>query len=256
MRIRPRAFLLSTLLIALAGGPWIPASSAATIADTFTGTIQTVSPAATTATGVVAGDRISGSFAYDSTQTGGSGLWTFTGSSKVHSFTFSIFDSSNNRIFNDSYSGNTTAYYAIKVAYGITNSPLYPGISGTQMDIMGDTIYKQGLGITGPGPPPAFDLTLFDPGNAGNPPSNQLPDSSASGIQNFVVNAGFVSWDPPAQTFTANVAFPEAVPEPSGLVLGIIGILTCTVGFVLIRSKPLFVLRGAGPARSAGPRFG
>jgi hypothetical protein len=196
MRIRPRAFLLSALLLALAGEPWIPAATAATITYNFRGTIETVSEAATTATGVVADDTISGSFGYDSTQTGSNGLYTFTGSSKVHSFTFGIFDSNDNGVFTDSYSGNVSAYYAIKVAYGVTNSPLYPGISGTQMDIMGDTIYKQGLGITGPGPPPAFDLTLFNPGNAGNPPSTHLPDSSASGIQNFVANTGLLSWDP------------------------------------------------------------
>jgi hypothetical protein len=237
------------LLLALAGGPWIPASSAGTITYNFTGTIETVSTAATDATGVVAGDTISGSFAYDSTQTGSSGLYIFTDSSKVHSFTCKIFNSSDAQVFTDSFSGFLSAYYAIKVAYGVTTSPLYPGISGTQMDIMGDTIYKQGLGVTGPGPPPAFDLTLFNPGNAGNPPSTHLPDSSASGIRNFVANKAQLTWDPPNQSFTANVVFP--IPEPSGLVLGMIGILSCTVGFVTTRSKPLFALRGE-PGKRTG----
>src|SRR5262249_38251861 len=145
--------------------------TAATVAITFSGTIQTVSQAATTKTGVLVDDTITGSFAYDTTQSGSisTGLFTFTGSSKIHSQSFKIFDKTTKlQVFSDVYSGNSTAYYAAQLKY-------ISAQSGTTLDLKGDTTYKQGLGVTGPGPPPAFDLTMSNPTNGGGYSATNLP---------------------------------------------------------------------------------
>jgi hypothetical protein len=233
MRFRPRAFLRAALLLALLGGPSSPQADAGTVAYNFSGRIQTVSQAATNATGVLVGNKITGSFAYDPTQTGSitNGTYTFTGSSKVHALSFKIFNAAGSQIFTDSYSGNVTAYYFAQVSYG--------GTAGTKLDLMGDTIYKQGLGIThgtNPGTP-AFDVTLFNPTNAGGFTATHLPLPDTNLIKNFVPNTGLLSWDPVDQTFTASITFSSTIPEPSSLVTGILGTVTSAAGFWMFRRQ-------------------
>jgi hypothetical protein len=180
------------------------------------------------------GYTISGSFSYDSTQTGNinTGIYTFTGSSKIHTMTFKIFDANKNQVFTDSYSGNSTAYYQAKVASSIAN--------GTTLDMLGDTIYKQGLGVTGPGPPPAFDLTLFNPTNGGGFNPNNLPLPTTTTIANFIKTTGALHWDPEDQAFDAVItAFNghQVVPEPSSIAMSVIAIVTCSAGFRVCRRK-------------------
>jgi hypothetical protein len=227
------AFAGTTLALSLAIGPFIGPATAATVAVSFSGTIQTVSQEATAATGVVVGDPITGSFAYDSTQSGSvtTGLFTFTGSSKIHSMSFKIFDQTTGvQVFSDLYSGDNTAYYAAQLTY-------ISAQSGTTLDLKGDTTYKQGLGVTGPGPPPAFDLTMFNPTNGGGYTATNLPLPTTTTIVNFSKTTGQLNWDPSGQSFTADIPnfTVQGVPEPSGLLLGIISILTCAAGSAVIR---------------------
>jgi hypothetical protein len=232
MRIRNRAFLQSTLLLSLVAGPLLPELSAGIISYSFSGRIIEVSQAATDATKVVVGNTITGAFAYDPTQAGSAGNFTFTGSSKIHTMTFKIFDSAGTQVFTDSYSGNATAYYFNKVAFSST--------TGTTLDIKGDTVYKQGLGVTGPGPPPAFDLALFNPTNAGGFSATNLPLPTSTTITNFVKTTGTLDWDPSGQSFGADITSfnDQTVPEPTSLVMAVLAILTCTAGCLISRRKP------------------
>jgi hypothetical protein len=215
----------ATLLLFLVGGPMIRPLSASIVSYNYSGTVVMVSSQAQTATGVKVGDTLTGSFTYDSTQSGSGGLYTFTGSSKVHSFAFKVFNSAGAQVFSDQYSGNVTAYYAIQLAFSSS--------TGTSMDIMGDTIYKQGLGVTGPGPPPAFSLTLSNPTNAGGYSATHLPLPDTTLIKNFISTTAVLNWDPSGQTIEALVN----IPEPSGLVLGSIAIATWVGGCVIVRRR-------------------
>ena len=227
-RIRARAFIPSALLMSLVAGPLVPELSAATIViENYSGTIRSVSEAATEATGVIVGDTITGSFSFDSTQTGSNGSFTFTGSSKAHTMAFKIFNSSNQQVFTDSYSGNVNAYYFAKLTY-------ISSTAGTTLDLKGDTVYKQGLGVTGPGPPPAFDLTLNNPTNGGGYTASHLPLPTPSTISNFISSPGTLAWDPDGQSFVADIYM---VPEPSSLILAILALVTCTAGFLVSRQR-------------------
>jgi hypothetical protein len=231
MKIRAMALAGTTLGLSLAVGPFIrPATAGSVVAYNFSGKIQTVSQQATTATGVVVGDTITGSFSYDYTQTGSGGVYNFTGSSKIHTLAFKIFDASNNQIFTDQYTGNSTlqtaGYYAAKVTYTSSTNT-------ANLDLVGDTIYKQGLGQTffNTGIP-AFDLTITYPNSTGFS-STSLPLPNTTVITKFVSNSGLLTWDPDGQNFTAIVHF--SVPEPPGLLLGVLSILTCAGGSAVIR---------------------
>ncbi len=226
METRVPIFRYSALLLFFVAGPLIPALPAGIVSENFSGTIESVLNPGNT--NVAVSDTISGSFAYDASQSGSGGLYTFTGSPLIHSFTFTVSDSGGNQVFLDYYTGNFTAYYAINVIYGYTSNAQYPGINGTELDIRGDTLYNQGHGIS-----PGFDLALFDPGNVGTSPSNPLPDSSV--INHFTSNEAFLTWgEPGVQSFTAIIRF-GAIPEPSSLLMGVLGILTCTIGFLASR---------------------
>jgi hypothetical protein len=236
MRRSARVLVQATALCILAAGFGAPRSLAGTISFKFAGTITSVSPAATTATGVVTNDTITGTFAYDPTQTGSSttGVYTYTGSSKVHSFTFNIFNAAGAQVFSDKYSGNTTAFYELLVTY--TNSA-----NGTTLQLMGDTIYKQGHGVTGPGPPPApaFDLTLFNPKNIGYSAGGPLPLPTSTTINNFVATTGQLAWDPDDQSFTASIPIfiNLSIPEPSSLILGTIALGVCAASLLVSRRQ-------------------
>jgi hypothetical protein len=217
-------------------GPFLPELSAASVSYTYSGSIVSVSTAAMTATGVVVGDTITGSFTYDPTQGGSGGLYTFTGSTtKAHNFALKIFNSSGGQQFSDSFTGNTSPpadYYAIQLTFHT------PANNGTTLDLMGDTVYKQGLGVTGPGPPPAYDLTLHNPTNAGGYSATNLPLPNATLITNFVKATGVLNWDPEGQHFKAILHdFRQTVPEPSSRVLAILTIMTCTVVYLVSRRK-------------------
>jgi hypothetical protein len=240
MRTRVPLSVRLTVFALLVAGPVVPGLSAGTIVSyNFSGAIEEVSQAMTNATGVVVGDTITGTFSYDSSQTGNlsTGLFTFTGSTKIHTMTFKIFNSLGQQVFTDSYSGNRTAYYAAQL--GFNSSVGGSGHPAETLDLMGDTIYKQGLGVTGPGPPPAFDLTLYNPSVTTPPSSFPLPNVTT--IRSFVgnnVQAPFtpaLNWDPDGQSFYAPLTRFSPAPEPSSLVLGAAAMVMCTLGWLITR---------------------
>jgi hypothetical protein len=256
MKIRVRALVRASLLLSVIAGPLIPKLSAGTIvAYSFAGTISTVSPEAMSATGVMENYYITGTFSYDSSQIGSAGLYTFTGSSKVHTLAFTIYTNSakTTQVFTDKYSGNSTAYFAAKVTY---NS------SGTTLALMGDSIYKQGLGYThalDPTQPPAFDLVLTNLKNAGGYTPTNLPLPTVTTAANFVATPGLLSWDPPPmQTFTADITHfapgLNGVPEPSSLILGSLGMASCAVCVLISRCKAVRALRSGRIETSPSPR--
>jgi hypothetical protein len=236
MRIRAHVFLLTTVLVSLSVGSFARAASSPLVSYTFSGTLKSV----TGLPGSAVGDLISGSVAYDSSQLGSTstGLYTFTGSSKVHTLTFKIFNLSNQQIFSDSYTGDasvaTGGLYTAQVSYN--------SATGTNLDISGDTItkYDGGLGSTGV----AFDLTLNDPTSAGPTggygKANNLVLPSPSIISSdFGLTTGLLSWDPIGLSFTTNslILTPTSVPEPSSLHMAILGLSTCAAGCGLVRRR-------------------
>jgi hypothetical protein len=230
-----RALFPTTVLFVLVAGPLVADAHASStlVSYAYSGTIQSVSQQATTATGVVVGDKITGTFAYDSSQTGNAttGQFTFTGSSKVHTFALKIFNSAGQQVFTDSYSGNVSAYYFGQVTY--VNSSL------TTFNIEGDTIYKQGLGVTKQAGDIAFNLAMSDTSGAGGfSPTNQ-PLPTPTTIKDFVSNSGVLTWDPVDQTFTADVKFTNSsVPEPSSWLMAAIALLAGTaVTFMAYRRR-------------------
>jgi hypothetical protein len=232
MRISASTLVPSTLLVCLVASPLVPELSAATVSVSYSGTITSVSTLATAHTGIIAGDTITGSFAYDSTQSGSltTGIYTFTGSSKIHTMSFKIFNANKVQVFSDSYPA-ATAFYQALVASSAANK--------TTLDLVGDTGYKETLGVTGPGPPPGFDITLFNPTNGGGFTPTNLPLPNTTTISNFIKNTGSLKWDPSNEQFTAHLTFSlQTVPEPSTLAMSTLAIVTCTIGFRLRRREP------------------
>jgi hypothetical protein len=225
---RDRTFL--TLLSLLAAGTLVPQAIASSTVVNYAYSGKIISTA--NVPSVVVGDTITGTFSYDSTQSGNAttGNFTFTGSSKAHTFTLKIFNSSNQQVFSDSYSGNSTAYYFGQVAY--VSSSL------TNFNIEGDTVYKQGLGITKQNGDIAFNLALSDTSGAGGfTPTNQ-PLPTITTIKDFVSNTGLLTWDPPNQTFMAQItSFSDlnSVPEPSTGMLWCLAIGVCALASVILR---------------------
>jgi len=251
-----QVFRRSTLIVFLVAGPLAPRLSAGSvIAYNFSGVIESVSTLATQKTGVVVGDTITGTFTYDSTQAGNptTGLFTFTGSSKVHTMTFKIYNSMGQQVFTDSYSGNHSAYYAAQV--GFNSSVGGSGRAAETLDLMGDTIYKQGLGITGPGPPPAFDLSLYNPNVTTRPNSFPLPTPTT--ITSFVASnqqtpfTPELNWDPAGQYFTASISQFSQAPEPSSLILGTVAMVMCAVGCLIARRQLATTRYPLGPRGSS-----
>ncbi len=118
---------------------------------------------------VVAGDTINGSISYDPTQLGSTGLFTFTGSAKVHDGNLSALHNGS-QVYADLYSSNLL--YTIKMTYNTT----YKGQIGSLMEIKFHTVG----GYT-------FDLKLFNLGNVGFT-GPILPTTTT--INNFALTSG------------------------------------------------------------------
>jgi hypothetical protein len=230
MTIKPGAILGSTVLLLLVAGPPVPTVRAGLVTVDFSGTVTAISgPNVTAATGVAPNDVIKGDFTYDSSQTGSGGFYNFTGSANIHSFEFTVYDpTGKTQLFNDLYSGNVTAYYAIQMAFS--------SIIGTTLDLVGNTVFEQGRGYTGTNPP-GYDLTMFNPSNGGGYSANNLPLPGASSIKFFEIFSGKFMWgipaigDTPALTFTASITAYNGintVPEPSSLLVATLAALAAT----------------------------
>jgi hypothetical protein len=236
MNTGARTFLLLTVLLSSVAGPSVQDVAAGTVSVSYSGKIVSVSSAATTATGVVVGDTITGSFVFDSTQSGSAttGLFTFTDSAKIHNFSLKIFNPSGTQQFSDSFTGRNAPpadYYAIQLAFSST--------SGTTFRLMGDTVYKQGLGVTHSGGGVAYDLKISNPTNAGGYSATNLPLPNTTTIANFSKTTAELHWDPDGQEFISIITSLklQSVPEPSSLALAIVALATCTGGFLWRRSR-------------------
>lgn len=217
----------------------------------FSGTLQSAS---NVPNGVAAGDTITGTVAYNTAQseTGNSGLYTFTGSSNTHAFSFQIYPPNTtvanqteaNRLYSDSYSGESTSPFKAQVSYSST--------AGPSVTISGDT----GAANTG-----TFSLKLTDPTNtvpsgtsAYSATNLSLPTTTV--MQHFVTTQatlaytdGFLAQLTDFQIYdnysdgpsfygpTGPPVFTFSVPEPSGLLLAIIGTLTSAVGYSIARRR-------------------
>jgi hypothetical protein len=226
-----RVLFALTMLLLVAAGPLVTEAVAAStlITYAYTGSITSTE----NVPGVVVGDAISGTFSYDSSQSGNNttGQFTFTGSTKGHTLTLAIFNNKGQQVFTDKYSGNVSAYYFAQVSY--VNSSL------TTINLEGDTVYKQGLGVTHQNGDTAFNLKLSDTTGAGGfTPTNQ-PLPTTTTIKDFVSNTGTLSWDPAGQAFTANITnfIDLSAPEPSSWVLGVIALVIGTAFTVISRRK-------------------
>ena len=255
-----RAFVRVSVLFSLLAGPFVSAASAAStiVAYSYSGKLTQVSTQAGSTLGLAVGDYITGTFSYDSALPGIAGVYTYTGSSKAHTFSFTIFDpTGKTQLFTDKYSGNVTAYFANNVVYNTTAN------GGTHLSMLGDTIYKSALGISGPSNP-AFDLTLNNPTNAGGFTPSNLPNPNPTVVKSFVSTSGLLDWDPNNLRFQAQITqFKpglQGVPEPSSLVMAGISFTTCAAGFWFARRKRARwrserlkrVMPGAGIAMRSG----
>ncbi len=117
-------------------------------------------------TGVQVGDTIVGTATYDSSQTGSSGHYNFTGSAKAHTFAFKVFRAGV-QIFSDSFAGLSTSTYTIDIRFNV----LVGGVLGTTFELKGPCSSGQ----------ESLDLTLFDAGNVGQTAADLLPASANIG---------------------------------------------------------------------------
>jgi PEP-CTERM motif len=243
MKVKSGIFLQTSAMLLVLCGSLCPAAYAGStvVAYSYAGTLENVSTAAAEALGVANGDYATGTFSYDSAQTGSGGSYTYTGSSKVHTFAVKIYTNSSmtTQLFSDLYSGNVSAFYRNQLTFSST--------TGTTLTIAGDTIYKSGLGISGP-TSPAFQLILPNPTNAGGFTATNLPNPNPTLIKNFlnISNHPVIDWDPVTpqgtmQSFQVDIKefVPglNGVPEPSSVVLAGFGVAACGAGVVVSRRK-------------------
>jgi len=101
-----------------------------------------------------------------------------------------------------------------------------------------------GTGVTKPGS--FFDLVLTSTTYTGGTalPTATVAGPSTTDISSFLTTKATLVWDPSAadgtaQDFTADITNFNGVdvPEPSSLVLAIVGMATCTGGFLISRRK-------------------
>ncbi len=134
----------------------------------FAGTVAAVS---NPASGVQTGDSVSGSVAYDSTQFGSGGLYTFDGSAKAHTWNLTV-SRSGVQVFADSFLGGDGSY-RVRVIYNTSVG----GVEGTTLEL-------KGPGLSGH---TMIDLVMFDAGNVGMTPLQFLPTQTA--IANFATSS-------------------------------------------------------------------
>jgi hypothetical protein len=224
MKFGPRALLQSMLVLTLVAGSSMPASAASIVTVNFAGAVNPPGQGVTFPGNVQQGDFISGSLSYNPSQFGnkGSGLYTFSSTSpSSQTLPFQVVTPGfTPATFSDEY---FTGAYSIKVTD--------IGSKGATLDIHAVTLYQQSTG-----PPPVFatvDVILTSSTYTGL----TLPTSTT--IASFVNSPGLLIWDPPNQSFTADLFIidGQVVPEPSSLVLALLAIGTGAAGFLISRRR-------------------
>jgi hypothetical protein len=252
MSIRISRLLGPTVFLALLAGPSLAAAGTVVTVD-FSGTLSTETGVPN---GVAAGDPISGMIAFTilptsspaGTTTGTTATYTYTGDAEgtdIHSFSFQIDNSSGAQLYLDSYSGDVVSPYQIKLSY-ISSS------GATDFVVSGVT----GNSAT----TPTFSLTMVDPHSAGGYSATNLPLPSATVMPDFAKTAATLVYTD--GNFSANITsfqiydgngdppppgtqvYSGSVPEPSSLLLAIIGSLTAVVGNAIARRKRPGVKKG------------
>jgi hypothetical protein len=252
MRISVRPLVRSTSLLCLVAGLAVPEAAATNtpVTVSYQGSIASISSAMSTVTGVVAGDGISGSFEYNSSQTGttgsGTALYTFTGTTQaknLHTFSLQLFNSpgvGGTQVYSDTFTGNSSGsadYFVMQLTYSS---------SGTTLQIIGDTTANQSFPYTHANGHTDYELTLTDKNNAGGYTSTNLPLPTSSTIKDFIATSATLHYDPPNFTFDANINEfnGQVVPEPSSLLMGTLALL--------IGTAATFVLRVSGQGNRCG----
>jgi hypothetical protein len=228
MKIRAQVLWQAMALLALLGGPFIPAASAdlgGPAAIAYTGTINSggyiVMNGSTTN---VQGDAIKGTFTYSSQANNTNGIYTVSGLNPAPTLTITITALG----LTDRYVSSPPAFVATVVSGGSLT------LTGETLDSNSFSLKLSGTGynslnlptssqITADLKPSASQLALtpFNPGIAGPGPI-MFPDSPTPG---FTAN------------FTATVETVTALPEPSSLITVIISTASASVCFA---SRRLF----------------
>ncbi len=233
MRISARAFFRSSLLLSLTAGLLITDAVAGSISVNYGGTVAGVLPGDSFPGNVKISDVITNnsSFAYNPAQTPNtnlpSGKYTFTGTAQG----FSLFvntPGTSTTFWSDAYLGNPNTYMIIMTKSGST----------TTMDI--HVAMQGGPTLAGAKTKALLDLDLVSTTYTGG---LALPNSTT--INAFLLTPAKLIWDPPGaqgvgdQGFTGfiDVFNGQTVPEPSSLVLAIVGVATCTGGILISRRK-------------------
>jgi hypothetical protein len=227
MRNSARVILQPTLFLFLGLVFLVSGAQAAGVNITFGGTVTGTGSGTSFPPGVAVGQSISGAFTFNFPATGSNGTYDFKATGQTELFSIPI----NNGTSTFGGQNQNTApnnVYTIK----ITDT----GAQGATFDIFTDLI--DAAGKTGVTCDILFTSTTYT--------GLALPSSSGAFTSAFGNLKGKFTWDPPgAQSsgdslgITADITTinNQAVPEPSGLVLAVIGLATCTAGSLIVARR-------------------
>jgi hypothetical protein len=171
---------------------------------------------------VKAGDSLTGSFSYNSAQTGSNGVFSFTG--PIQTFLYSISTPGfNPALFSDQFSGSPATF---------TITIKDTGSKGATFDVHALTI---GGSQSTKGAGGFVDLLFTSATYTGH----ALPQSQSAFDSAFANTAATLTWDPDGTSFTATIFLIDGqyVPEPSSLGLAIVAMMVCTGGFWIRRRR-------------------
>jgi hypothetical protein len=201
----------------------VPDAAATSVNISFSGTVNPPAANITLPSNVAAGDSLTGSFAFNPSQTGTKGVYSFTG--PIQNFLYSIATPGYNpALFSDQYKG----------------SPATFTITITDTASGGATLDVHCLTIGGSESPKAGGGTVDMLFTAKTYTGVALPQTQAAFDNAFVTNSAAnptLTWDPDGIGFTATISIVDgiAIPEPSTLALGIFALAICAARYVFVR---------------------
>jgi hypothetical protein len=225
MRISAPELLRSSFLLFLLAGPLAMDAAAGSVNVSFSGLVNPPASGITLPAHVLPNDAITGSFSYNSAQTGSNGVYSFTG--PIQSFLYSISTPGYNpALFSDQYSGSPNTF---KIT--ITDT----GTKGATLDLHALTIGGSQSPKAGGG----FVDMLF---TSSTYTGHALPQSQAAFDSAFATSVATLTWDPNGIGFTATIFYIDGlfVPEPSSLGLATVAITICA-GAALVRRRKVAV---------------